>query len=57
MHGSLGFMVNNHPTLRAEPKEKGGYCIDNRDSILSMVIVNPRLYYHALCGKSSLVCY
>ena len=55
MHGSLGFMVNNHPTLRAEPKEKGGYCIDNRDSILSTVIVNPRLYYHVLCGKSSLV--
>ena len=55
MHSSLGFMVNNHPTLRAEPKEKGVYCIDNRDSILSMVIVNPRLYYHVLCGKSSLV--
>ena len=23
MHGSLGFMVNNHPTLRVEPKDKG----------------------------------
>ena len=26
MHGSLGFMVNNHPIPRAEPKDKGGYC-------------------------------
>ena len=24
MHGSLGFMINNHQTQRAEPKEKGG---------------------------------
>ena len=23
MHGSL---VNNNPTLRAEPEDKGGYC-------------------------------
>ena len=26
MHGSLGFMVNNHSTLRKEPKDEGGYC-------------------------------
>ena len=26
MHGRLGFMVNNHPTLRAEPEDKDGYC-------------------------------
>ena len=26
MHGSLGFMVNNHPTLRAELKDKDDYC-------------------------------
>ena len=26
MHGSLGFMVNNHPTPKAGPKNKGGYC-------------------------------
>jgi len=25
MHGSLGFMVNNHPTLRLETEDKGGY--------------------------------
>ena len=25
MHGSLGFMVNNHPTAMAEPEDKRGY--------------------------------
>ena len=25
-HGSLGFMVNNHPAPRAEPEDKDGYC-------------------------------
>ena len=24
MRSSLGFMVNNHPTLRVGPKDKGG---------------------------------
>ena len=43
-------MVNNHPTLRPEPKEKGGYCIDNRDSIIVSIIYGYcKLYYHALC--------
>ena len=23
MHGSEGFVVNNHPTLREEPQDKG----------------------------------
>ena len=26
MHSDLKFMVNNHPTLRAESEDKGGYC-------------------------------
>ena len=25
MHGSLEFMVNNHPTPTAAPEDKGGY--------------------------------
>ena len=37
---SLGFMVNSHLTLRAEAKEKGGYC-------------NPRLTC-IICYDSSL---
>ena len=23
---SLGFLINNYPTLRAKPKNEGGYC-------------------------------
>ena len=34
MHGSLGFVVNNHPTARAKPEDKGGYL--NRKSQTSM---------------------
>ena len=44
MHGSLGFMVSNHPTPRVEPEDKVGYCKSaanlNMEMLLKLVNLN-----------------
>ena len=38
-HGSMGFMVNNHQTLKAGPKDKDGYYNHKSQTIYTLVIV------------------
>ena len=38
MHGSLGFVVNNNPTPRAEPEDKGGYVLINVCQTITVLV-------------------
>ena len=38
MHGGLGFVVNNNPTPRAEPEDKGGYVLINVCQTITVLV-------------------